>query len=51
MFGTAAPAPRSRTALWRSDWNSGVGIPASRISCLASTLSVPRAQAAGGDPV
>ncbi len=47
----AAAAPSSLIDASRTKWKSGVGMPASRIRCLASTLSVQRMHAAGPEPV
>jgi hypothetical protein len=48
---SASAAPSSRNAVSLNAKNSGVGIPASIIRCLASTLSIERTQASTPEPV
>ena len=47
MSPSASAAPSSRKAVWLKANQSGVGMPASRIACLASDL-VHAARAGGG---
>ena len=51
MAGSACAAPSSRNAVSLKAKKSGVGMPASRIACLASTLSEARMQADTREPV
>ena len=51
IAGSAAPAPSSANAVSLKAKKSGVGMPASRITCLAITLSAQRMQADTPEPV
>ena len=51
MAVSASAAPSSRKAVSLKAKKSGVGMPASSIRCLASTLSIAREQASTPEPV
>src|SRR5882762_8531599 len=50
-LGNACAAPSCLIHDSLNEWKSGVGMPAPRIRCLASALSVQHMHAAGPDPV